>query len=251
MGPCYDGQVERHAKAGDSTAQVHEHWGNNMRFAIAGVVGWVLIGTGLGHVHTNPSASASSLRITQLMFNAPAPTQAELDAGITNRGDFDFIELKNVGSGLADLSGLRFTDGVEFNFPSVNLEAGKVAVVVKDLLAFETRYGSTLLVLGEFNGNLSNSGEDIVLLDAAGVSIHDFRYDDNWYEITDAGGSSLEILDTEGDYNDSANWFPSPTRVGAPGFHPDSTVPEPSSLILAILGLLGLLGFARRRRRAT
>src|SRR5262249_55217046 len=37
--------------------------------------------------------------------------------------DFEFIELKNTGGAAFDLTGFRFTDGIDFTFPSGGLQA--------------------------------------------------------------------------------------------------------------------------------
>ena len=52
-----------------------------------------------------------------------------------------------------------------------------------------------------------------------GNIVHDFSYDsvEPW-PLTPAGeGPSLEIIDTEGDYNDPANWRASAVEGGTPG----------------------------------
>ena len=224
-------------------------WGKNMRNLIVGAVGLVLVVAGPEPANANPPAT--SLRITQLMYHPPALTAAEIGAGATNSDEFEYIELKNLGSFPVDLTGLRFTEGIFFDFPEMSLGGGEVALVVGDEPAFQIRYGSNSVILGGYIGRLSNSGERIVLLDAAGTPIHDFIYDDNWYEEeTDGGGYPLEVLDTEGDYSDASNWLPSLTLIGVPGFHPDAAaaIPEPSTLALAALGFLTLLGWGRRRR---
>ncbi len=70
-------------------------------------------------------------------------------------------------------------------------------MVVKNLTAFRSIYGTGVNVVGEYSGNLSNGGERIVLslplpLD---VAILRFEYRDTWYPATDGNGSSLVIND--------------------------------------------------------
>ncbi len=47
-----------------------------------------------------------------------------------------------------------------------------------------------------------------MLRDSLGNVIHDFSYDNTapWPTTPDGGGPSLEVIDTEGDYNDPLNW---------------------------------------------
>ena len=63
--------------------------------------------------------------------------------------------------------------------------------------------------------SLSNGGETITLLDATGQTVQQFAYDDTapWPTSTDGGGTSLNVVDTDGDYGSSNNWIaavPSP-----------------------------------------
>ena len=78
-------------------------------------------------------------------------------------------------------------------------------------------------VVGEYNGNLDNSGEDISLRlpSPLDIDILRFDYDDNpnddWPAAADNGGASLIIVDTEGDYDAGANWQASVAIGGTPG----------------------------------
>jgi hypothetical protein len=123
------------------------------------------------------------LRITELMYHAP------------DGSAYDYIELYNIGNTTLDLNGVRITEGIDFTFPLMTLESGRYVVVVSNIAAFQSRYGSSARVAGQYSGNLSNAGEDIVLklpapLEAA---ILQFRYSDAWYPTTDGNGDSLTI----------------------------------------------------------
>ena len=130
-------------------------------------------------------ALLDGLRITELMYHDPAGSE------------YDYIELQNVSDVTLDLTGVRFVDGVEYIFPAMTLDPGEYTVVVSNLNAFESRYGTGINVAGEYSLELSNGGEDIVLtlawpLEAA---ILRFEYDDVWYPLTDGDGCSLVIRD--------------------------------------------------------
>jgi len=130
-------------------------------------------------------ALLDGLRVTELMYHA---------AGGSN---FDFIELYNISDTVLDLNGVRFVEGIEFTFPDMTLDPGQFIVVVSNLAAFQSVYGTGINVAGEYTGNLNNGGEDIVLnlawpLEAA---IMRFGYSDTWHPMTDGGGSSLVIRD--------------------------------------------------------
>ncbi|MBN2477406.1 MAG: lamin tail domain-containing protein [Pirellulales bacterium] len=152
----------------------------------------------------------ASLRITELMYH-PAE-----DANM------EFIELQNVGGTLLDVTGMRLRGGIEFTFPPMLLAPGQYVLVVSDRGEFESRYGSFHNVAGQFSGNLSNSGEEIILqlpdpLDAACLR---FTYSDSWYPQTDGPGFALEVSDPAGKprgWMDAANWRAGAMLGGTPG----------------------------------
>ena len=79
------------------------------------------------------------------MYHPAAPP-----AGNTNDADnFEYVEVKNIGSTPLNLQRFRLSDGVQFEFPNMMLNAGQSGVVVADLAAFQSRYGSGPLVLGQ------------------------------------------------------------------------------------------------------
>jgi len=157
---------------------------------------------------------AQSLRISELMYHP-------VDTGHPDDPNTEYVELVNVGAETVDLNLIRFTDGIEFVFPSVELVPGECVLVVKDLAAFEAKYGPGLPVVGQYTGSLSNSGERLELQDAAGAIIHDFAYQDDWYDVTDGDGFSLTVADPMNapveTWSDPAAWRPSFDVGGSPG----------------------------------
>jgi len=161
------------------------------------------------------------LRITELMYHPPAPSAAEIAAGFADGDDFEFIELLNTGPTNLSLLDVKFTAGITFDFTAsavTNLAPAQRVLIVKNRAAFDFRYGTNLLVAGEYSGSLSNGGELLRLVDAFGFVIQEFTYDDggNWPVAADGDGSSLEVLDINGDYNDAANWQASVLVGGTP-----------------------------------
>ncbi len=73
---------------------------------------------------------------------------------------------------------------------------------------------------GEYGGRLSNSGEQLTLIDATGQSIQQFAYSDEWQLTTDGDGFSLETIDirvTGEQLSLAQSWRPSRDRDGTPG----------------------------------
>ena len=78
-------------------------------------------------------------------------------------------------------------------------------------------------VLGQWSGGLSNSGEPITLVDAAGVEIAEIEYGDSdpWAFAADGNGASLELIDPVGTTSDlwdkPYSWRASAQVGGTPG----------------------------------
>ena len=148
----------------------------------------------------------AGLRITELMYNEPSGS------------NFDYIELQNISDVPIPLDGVRFVDGIGFEFPIMQLNPGSYIVVVSNLTAFRSEYGYTARVAGEYTGGLSGGGEDIVLILAwpLEAAVMRFEYNDTWYPSTDGDGQSLTISDASAHpatWNDGESWrpaFPSP-----------------------------------------
>ena len=74
------------------------------------------------------------------------------------------------------------------------------------------------IAAGSFAGKLDNGGETLTLVDAQDELIFSFTYDDegDWPERADGFGSSLEIIDPQGDLEDPDNWRSSAEYNGSP-----------------------------------
>ncbi|MBN1852578.1 MAG: lamin tail domain-containing protein [Pirellulales bacterium] len=180
-----------------------------------------------------PLADESSLRVSEILFN---PYDALLQFGDldVDHDEFEFVELLNAGDQTIDLAGTRFVqvpmgdhlEGIDFTFGQQILTPGEHVLVVKNQAAFESRYGIGHNIAGEFSDHLANGGEWITLWAADGSVIQQFEYDDagNWPSRTDGFGSSLVIVDPEGDYNAPSNWRASTDFGGTPGENTIDTV---------------------------
>ena len=178
-----------------------------------------------------PSPYLKSLRITEINYNPYAPTMEETAAGLGDNDDFEFIELANVGTEPLELAGVGFVDGISFAFEQATVGPGEQVLLVRNQLAFETRYGMDLPVIGRYEGRLDNGGEQLVLIDPFGEPIADFRYDDgnDWPTRADGGGPTLAMTDPAGVpvtepqrtafLEDPAHWHASAAVGGTPG-HP-------------------------------
>jgi hypothetical protein len=132
-----------------------------------------------------------ALRITEVMYSPQAPA-----SGTYAASDFEFIEVRNTGSSDLNLARAALSGGVTFTFPDLTVPAGGRVVVVSNPDAFRTRYpDSSIVVAGQFVGNLNNAGDHIVLTGPRGEPLHDFTYDPAWAPATDGHGFALVPLD--------------------------------------------------------
>lgn len=174
-------------------------------------MGWLLCLVSGAH------AGHADLRITEIMYNPADPTN-----GPYSGGDFEFLEIKNIGLTSVDLAGVELTKGVDFVFPALSLGTGACCVVVLDLAAFATRYDTNgMLIAGTWlsGDKLNNDGEDIELEDPVGATIQWFTYTNTWYPQTDGDGYSLVPVDPYalGDPGSQSYWRVCANLHGSPG----------------------------------
>jgi len=184
-------------------------------------------------VPTEPDISVfqQSLVISEIMYNPPGSD------------DTEFIELKNIGATPLDLTNIRFTKGIDFEFATdTPLPPGNYLLVVKNTAAFEALYGNGLPIAGEYRfeaeNSLSNGGERLKLAFGA-LAIHDFIYDNNapWPSAPDGDGYSLVLSHTSDNaqadpldplgHGVASNWRSSGLPAGSPGSMNTRSFPGP------------------------
>jgi len=173
------------------------------------------------------------LAITEIMYH-PAPPAS----GTNESGDFEFIELKNVGPQPLSLVGMCFTNGITFTFTTTNaitnLGPNQYLVLVKNRPAFLSRYPTVTNVAGEFTGSLDDAGERLALEGALKEPILDFSFNDNWYPTTDGPGFSL-VIRNEGaafsSWTNPASWRASALPGGSPG-RADPAAPNIAAILV-------------------
>lgn len=158
-----------------------------------------------------------NLKITEIHYHP-------LDGDGIDEKEFEFIELKNVGTASLALGGMTFTQGIEYTFPSGTiLDSGTQLVLASNAQAFETRY--QFAPSGEFNGQLNNAGETIILMTSKGDTIVNLTYHDDypWPSSPDGLGYSLirkpdRLFE---DPNGPSSWSASSHIHGSPGADDD------------------------------
>lgn len=134
--------------------------------------------------------------ISEIMYNPPGSDDS-----------LEYIELYNNGADPADLNGYAFTQGINFTFPQITLPANGFLVLAIDAAAMQNTFGVNAL---EWNsGFLSNSGEPIVLKDAAGIVVDSVYYGISapWPATPSGMGPSLVLCDPSLDNSLGSNWI--------------------------------------------
>lgn len=173
------------------------------------------------------SVGTPRLALTELHYHPAKATAAEEAAGFSNADDFEFVELRNLGTTSCDLTGVRFLEGLQFDFTGsavTRLAPGHFVLVVKSRPAFELRYGPGRPVAGEYSGRLDNAGEAVRLVDARDATLLHFEYGTRhpWPEVADGDGPSLEVIDPSEGLAAAANWRASAEAGGSPGAAPSA-----------------------------
>ncbi len=142
--------------------------------------------------------------ITEINYNPPE----------SGTDTLEFIEIYNNDSTPVNLGGLTFTQGVNYTFPAVTLNAGDYFVVAKDSAIVNNFFN--ISAYQWTSGGLSNGGEDICIETANGDTVDYVDYDDNspWPTSPDGNGPSLTFCNLSLDNNNGANWTASTAFVG-------------------------------------
>ncbi len=112
-------------------------------------------------------AAAGRLAISEILYNPLGTAE-----------DDEFLELFNLTDAPLDLSGVSFVEGIEYTFPAGTILGANAFLVLRP---------------SDYRGRLSNDGEELVYLDANGVEVERFRYNDGaqWPQGADGLGHSL------------------------------------------------------------
>jgi hypothetical protein len=175
------------------------------------------------------------LRYERLDSRALLAADVIINEIMYNPSSFDdrdeWIELYNRDLVPVDLTGWRFTRGIDFTFGTATLPVGGYLIVAADAARFTSTHPGVTNVVGGWTGRLSNSSETIELSDATYDAASTVDYADEgdwaarrlngnswgWQAEHDGGGRSLELRNQTLTNDAGANWGPSNTDGGTPG----------------------------------
>ncbi len=146
---------------------------------------------------------------------------------ISGEDDDEYVELSNRSGAALDLSGWRFTSGIDLTIPQgVSVPAGGRLVVARNVARLRTRHPhlNASNSVGNYDGTLSNGGErlafampdtiastnelGLVTSETVWIDVAEVTWEDGgrWGRWADGGGSSLELIDLNADPRRASNW---------------------------------------------
>jgi hypothetical protein len=154
----------------------------------------------------------SNLKVTELHYHPK-------NQGLVDDKELEFIELKNIGTTTLDLSGMAFTDGIQFTFPAGSkIVAGAFFVLASNKTEFFNFYKTQPNF--EYTGSLSNGGEPVTMQSASKQNVISFTYSDSIPWPVEADGDGYSLVATEvnptGDPDSHTYWTISKYENGSP-----------------------------------
>ncbi|HIF83300.1 MAG TPA: lamin tail domain-containing protein, partial [Candidatus Marinimicrobia bacterium] len=127
----------------------------------------------------------------------------------------EWFEIQNTSDSTIDIHGWMIKDGGTDNHTITNVDMS-VPVMPGDYFVFVRNADSTLngglMADYEYSGFLlSNSEDEIILLDGTGAIVDEVHYNNSWVF---GSGESMEIHDLNTDNNVSENWFEATLAYG-------------------------------------
>ena len=169
--------------------------------------------------------------------------QAQLrvtEVGFIGHGAVEFVEVRNIGSQPLDLTGVRITEGVRFDFgkSAVNsLFPNELAVVVGKGTSLESVAPTDRInVAGTYEGDLDRK-ERLTIEDERQEVVTSFVYDHEWFVIMDDEWQpwTLNIIDptqSESTWSQKQSWRPSSYLTGTPGFEDPRLTPDTGAVVI-------------------
>jgi len=157
------------------------------------------------------AAAQGAVVVNEIFYHAPD----DLD-------DLEWVEVYNSGEQGVDVGGWAFKKGIQYTFAKgTTIEAKGYIVVCRNPERFKQCYN--VPALGGFSSPLSDNGEEIVLVDAAGKQVDAVKYKDSdpWPASADGCSASLERICPSAAGDGAENWAASP--MTADGTKPGGT----------------------------
>jgi hypothetical protein len=157
-----------------------------------------------------------SLVFSEIMYNP-------IVQGTTDSDEFEFLELKNIGTATLTLSGLFFSAGINFTFTNgTTLAPNATFLLSRNPSALQSKYPG-LIVNGVYSGRLDNAGETLTIRHPQGFDVLSVTYVDDSPAGLAADGLGFSLVLTD---EASATYRASTEAGGSPGAeNPSPTIP--------------------------
>ncbi len=148
-------------------------------------------------------ATQAQIVITEIMYNPPE----------SNADSLEYLEFYNNSNATVNLENWTLI-GVTFTFPAITLAPNEYLLTAINPDAIQNQFGKTALPWA--GGALSNSGELVALLNAAGDTIDRVTYGNAapWPAGANAQGNSLVLCDPNSDNSLPQSWQDALTPTG-------------------------------------
>lgn len=150
--------------------------------------------------------------------------------------DTEWLELRSLMGVDVDVSGWAIDRGVNFTFPEGTVIPGNGFVLLASDPGSASLSGKS--VIGSFSGQLSNSGEELRLVNNNGRVMDRISYgdDNDWPVGADGTGATLTKRFESSAHGSSSNWVASPSLGGTPGEvnFPTSNQPSVTTNLIAL-----------------
>lgn len=171
--------------------------------------------------------------LSELMYHPP-------NFGTVDGDEYEFLEIRNNSNQPLPLGGMKFTAGIDYIFPPGSVIAAGARLVLARSTARFTELYPSVIPFGEWgpDHNLSNSGETLTMVNAAGLTVFSVSWTDQtpWPSEADGLGRSLVPVDpaTTPSPGSAGAWRVSSQPGGSPG-QDDPAPPAPTIYLNEIL----------------
>ena len=141
------------------------------------------------------------------IINVPDLVISEIMYSAYHGAEHEYLKIENAGTVAIDLTGVFFSDGIEYAFNTgETILAGEHVVIASDTIVFRGRYGTA--AYASFFGQLDNKGENIEMQNSLGVTIDKVNYSDTlpWPVSDMYHTGAIELLDVALDNEIGTNW---------------------------------------------
>ena len=164
--------------------------------------------TNMGPTGNCPVAEIPPLVISKIMYNPATSVSFPI------ADEQEFLEITNTGSKSVNLTGVYFSNtGFVYQFPAYSqIAPHSTKMLANKVEVFRARYGFE--PSGQFNRNLSDAGQCLVLADGFGNVIDSVRYSSKppWPDAS-GNGYYLELIDPLSDNSLASNWRASMSTI--------------------------------------